>query len=160
MPRWSGALSRDGSRLREGIQASRIHDKDTNRPLEGVPSRYSCGFETIWPAARGRHESARHNGRAPARTTLRPISGTKNGTPAGNPRQLAAPAKIDRLLDELRKQQEEVLQALGRRASWCSRIATCALARPRRSKADLSAIYEVLERNRVAWERRLAALVR
>src|SRR5215813_9225258 len=69
--------------------------------------RFSCGFETHWPAALGRHESARHNGHAPAHATVRPISGKRDTKPAAKARPPAAPAKIDRLLDELRQQQED-----------------------------------------------------
>jgi hypothetical protein len=122
--------------------------------------RFSCGFETNWPAARARHESARHNSRAPASTTLRPISGTKNGTPAGNPRQLAAPAKIDWPLDELRKQQEEVLQALKKTSLLVLADRDLRTREAEQIKADLGAIYEVLERNREARQRRLNALIR
>src|SRR5262245_66009112 len=78
--------------------------------------RFSCGFETNWPAARGRHEAARHNGHGTALMTVPATSGKSNGKPSGRSRQLAAPAKLDRLLDELRKQHDEMLQAL-RKAS-------------------------------------------
>ena len=116
--------------------------------------RFSCGFETNWPAALGRHESARHNGHAPVHP------GGSNGRPPGKSRQLPAAAKVDRLLDELRKQQEEVLQAL-RKASLLVLAERDLRARETEQiKADLSAIYEVLERNRQARQHRLNALIR
>jgi hypothetical protein len=122
--------------------------------------RFSCGFETNWPAARGRHEAARHNGHAPAAASVRSIPSNRNGKPAGKPRQLPAPAKMDRLLDELRRQYDEVLQAL-KKASLLVLAERDLRAREAvQIKTDLSAIYEVLERNRRDREQRLAALIR
>src|SRR5262245_17544677 len=76
--------------------------------------RFACGYETDWPAARGRHEAARHNGNGGAPAATRAASARRererNGTPPKKP--LTTPAKMDRLLDELRKQQEEMIQAL------------------------------------------------
>ena len=122
--------------------------------------RFSCGFETNWPAARGRHEAARHNGHAPAHATARSVSGTGNAKPAGKSRPLAAPAKMDRRLDELRKQQEEVLQALKKTSLLVLAERDLRAREAEQIKTDLSAIYEVLERNRRDRERRLNALIR
>jgi hypothetical protein len=122
--------------------------------------RFSCGFETNWPAARGRHEAARHNGHAPVHATLRAVSGTRNGKPAGKSRQLSAPAKMDRLLDELRRQYDEVLQALKKASLLVLAERDLRAREAEQIKADLSAIYEVLERNRRDRQDRLAALVR
>jgi hypothetical protein len=127
--------------------------------------RFACGFETNWPAARGRHEATRHNGHA-ARPATAPSNGAKtdgaktDGRPAAKPRALPAPAKIDRLLDELRKQQEEVLQALKKTSLLVLADRDLRSREAERIKADLSAIYEVLERNRQARQHRLNALVR
>jgi len=122
--------------------------------------RFSCGFETNWPAARGRHEAARHNGHAPGHATIPVISGKSNGKPARKSRQLPAPAKMDRLLDELRKQQEEVLQALKKATLLVLAERDLRARETEQIKADLSAIYEVLERNRQARQHRLNALIR
>jgi hypothetical protein len=121
--------------------------------------RFACGFETNWPAARGRHEAARHNGHAPAHAAIRAVSGTRNGRPAGKPRQLSAPAKTDRLLDELRKQHDEILQALKKTSLLVLAERDLRARETAQIKSDLSAIYEVLERNRRDREPRLAALI-
>jgi hypothetical protein len=118
--------------------------------------RFSCGFQTNWPAARGRHEAARHNGHV-----ARPATAQSNGTKTvGKPRALSAPAKIDRLLDELRKQQEEVLQALKKTSLLVLADRDLRSREAEQIKADLGAIYEVLERTRQARNHRLNALVR
>jgi len=122
--------------------------------------RFSCGYETNWPAARGRHESARHNGHAPAHRAVRSISGKSDVKPAGRTRRLPAPAKMDRLLDELRKQHEEVLQALKKAGLLVLAERDLRTRETEQIKADLHAIYEVLERNRQARQHRLNALVR
>jgi hypothetical protein len=122
--------------------------------------RYSCGFETTWPAARGRHESARHNGHAAGRATAQSNGAKTDGRPAAKSRALPAPAKIDRLLDELRKQQEEVLQALKKTSLLVLAERDLRAREAEQIKADLGAVYEVLERNRQAREQRLNALVR
>jgi hypothetical protein len=122
--------------------------------------RFSCGFETNWPAARGRHEAARHNGHAPAHATARSISATRHGKPAGKSRPLAAPAKMDRLLDELRQQQEEVLQALKKTSLLVLADRDLRTREAEQIKTDLSTVYEVLERNRRDREQRLNALIR
>jgi hypothetical protein len=121
--------------------------------------RFSCGFETNWPAARGRHEAARHNSHAPAHATVRAVSGTRNGKPAGKPRPLTAPAKIDRLLDELRQQHDEMLQSLKKASLLVLAERDLRAREAEQIKSDLSAIYEVLERNRRDREPRLAALL-
>jgi hypothetical protein len=122
--------------------------------------RFSCGYETNWPAARGRHESARHNGHAPAHLTVRSLS-SKNGVkPTGKSRALPAPTKMDRLLDQLRAQYEGVPQAL-KKASLLVLVERDLRAREAEQiRADLRAIYEVLERNRQAREHRLNVLIR
>jgi hypothetical protein len=122
--------------------------------------RFSCGFETNWPAARGRHEAARHNGHAPAQATVRSISGKGDRRPAAKSRQLPAPAKIDRLLDELRTQHDEILQALKKASLLVLAERDLRSREAVQIKSDLSAIYEVLERNRRDREPRLAVLVR
>jgi len=122
--------------------------------------RFSCGFETSWPAALGRHESARHHDQALAPATVRSISGTSNGKPAGKPRPLTAPAKIDRLLDELRTQQEDVLQAIKKTSLLVLADRDLRARETEQIKADLSAIYAVLDRNRQARQQRLNALIR
>ena len=78
--------SREGRMLAESVTKTPIDRSQT------YVCRFSCGFETNWPAARGRHEAARHNGHAPAHATARSISGKGNGKPAGKSRPLAAPA--------------------------------------------------------------------
>jgi hypothetical protein len=122
--------------------------------------RFACGFETTWPAALGRHESARHHGQAPAPAPVRSISGTSNGKPAGKPRPLAAPAKIDRLLDELRTQQEDVLQAIKKTSLLVLADRDLRARETAQIQADLSAIDAVLDRNRQARQQRLNALIR
>jgi hypothetical protein len=122
--------------------------------------RFSCGFETNWPAARGRHEAARHNGHAPADATARSISGAGNGKPGGKSRQLAAPAKMDRMLGELRRQQEEVLQALKKTSLFVLAERDLRAREAEQIKTDLGTVYEVLERNRRDREQRLNALIR
>jgi hypothetical protein len=120
--------------------------------------RFSCGFETTWPAALGRHESARHNGHAPADPSTPPVVAKTNGTPPRPSRALPIPAKLDRLLNELREQQEEVLQALKKASLLVLAERDLRSRETEQIKADLSAIYEVLERNRHARESRLGAL--
>ena len=122
--------------------------------------RFSCGFETTWPAALGRHESARHHDQAPTPAPVRSISGTSNGKPAKKPRPLTAPAKIDRLLDELRTQQEDVLQAIKKTSLLVLADRDLRARETEQIQADLSAIYAVLERNRQARQQRLNALIR
>jgi len=68
--------------------------------------------------------------------------------------------KFDRLLKEIREQQDELLQALKKAyllvlADRAERAREAAQV-----KADLSAVYEVLERNRKDREQRLSALIR
>jgi hypothetical protein len=67
---------------------------------------------------------------------------------------------MDRLLDELRKQHDELLQAL-RKASLMVHAERDLRAREAAQiKSDLSAIYEVLERNRRDRAPGLSALIR
>src|SRR5262245_14074011 len=91
------------------------HDQDTKTRIDRsktYPCRFACGFETTWPAARGRHEAARHNGHASGAATARATDARTRTLSPKKAKPLGAPAKIERLLDELRKQQEEALQAL------------------------------------------------
>jgi ribosomal protein L10 len=68
---------------------------------------------------------------------------------------------MDRLLDELREQHDEVLQALKKKASLFVLAERDLRAREAAQiRADLSAVYEVLEWNRRDREPRLALLVR
>ena len=122
--------------------------------------RFSCGFKTNWPAARGRHESARHNGHPPAHATAKSISSKTNGKPDGKPRQLTAPTKMDRLLDELRQQHDEMLQAVKKASLLVLAERDLRAREAAQIKADLSAVYEVLQRNRQDREHRLATLIR
>src|SRR5262249_44080263 len=127
--------------------------RERNMPTESVTKtsidrsktyvcRFSCGFETNWPAALGRHESARHNEHAPAHATVRSVSSSRNGKLAGKPRQLLAPAKMDRLLDELRKQHDEVLQALKKASLLVLAERDLRARESEQVKADLNAVYE------------------
>jgi hypothetical protein len=95
--------------------------------------RFSCGFETNWPAALGRHEAARHNGHAPLHASVPVMSSKDNGKRVGKSWPLPAPAKIDRLLNEARQQHEEVLQAL-KKASLLVLAERDLRTRPRRSR--------------------------
>ncbi len=122
--------------------------------------RFECGFHTNWPAALGRHESARHNGHAPRQAVVRVVSAKEDGKPAGKPRQVTAPAKMERLLDELRKQHEEVLQALKKASLLVLAERDLRARESEQIKADLNVVYEVLERNRRDREQRLTHLVR
>ena len=146
--------SREGRMLAESVTKTPIDRSQT------YVCRFSCGFETNWPAARGRHEAARHNGHAPAHATARSISGKGNGKPAGRSRPLAAPARMDRWLDELRRQHEEVLQALKKTSLLVLAERDLRAREAEQIKTDLSAIYEVLERNRRDREQRLNVLIR
>ncbi len=67
---------------------------------------------------------------------------------------------MDRLLDELRMQQGEVLQALKKATLLVLAERDLRARETEQIKADLSAIYEVLERNRQARQHRLNALIR
>ena len=146
--------------LREGRMPTESVTKTPIDRSKTYVCRFSCGFETNWPAARGRHEAARHNGHASAYATARSISGKGNGKPAGKSRPLAAPAKMDRLLDELGKQHDEVLQALKKTSLLVLAERDLRAHEAQQIKTDLSAIYEVLERNRRDREQRLNVLIR
>jgi hypothetical protein len=91
---------------------------------------------------------------------VRAISGKKDGKLPGKPRHLTTPAKLDRLLDELRKQHDEVLQALKKASLLVLAERDLRSREAEQIKADLSAVYEVLERNRRDQQQRLALLVR
>ena len=67
---------------------------------------------------------------------------------------------MDRWLDELRRQHEEVLQALKKTSLLVLAERDLRAREAEQIKTDLSAIYEVLERNRRDREPRVAALVR
>jgi hypothetical protein len=122
--------------------------------------RFSCGFETHWPAARGRHESARHNGHAPADSAARSVPGAGNVKPAERERRLPAPARMERLLDELRKQHDELLQALKKTSLLVLAERDLRSREAEQMRADLNTVYAVLERSRKDREQRLTALVR
>ncbi len=67
---------------------------------------------------------------------------------------------MDRLLDQLRQQHEEVLQALKKGSLLVLAARDLRTRETEQIKADLRAIYEVLERNRQARPQRLTALIR
>jgi len=67
---------------------------------------------------------------------------------------------MDRLLEELRKQHEEMLQALKKASLLVLAERDLRAREAQQIKSDLSAVYEVLERNRRDREQRLTALVR
>ena len=67
---------------------------------------------------------------------------------------------MDRRLDELRRQHEEVLQALKKTSLLVLAERDLRAREAEQIKTDLSAIYEVLERNRRDREQRLNALIR
>ena len=67
---------------------------------------------------------------------------------------------MDRWLDELRRQHEEVLQALKKTSLLVLAERDLRAREAEQIKTDLSAIYEVLERNRRDREQRLNALIR
>jgi hypothetical protein len=67
---------------------------------------------------------------------------------------------MDRLLDELRKQHDELLQALKKTSLLVLAERDLRARETEQIKADLTAIYEVLERNRRDREQKLSALVR
>jgi len=121
--------------------------------------RFACGYETNWPAARGRHESARHNGHPP-RPAAAPAARRTDGQPPAKSRHLPPPAKVDRLLDELRKQHDELLQALKKTSLLVLADRDLRAREAEQVKADLGTIYEVLERNRRERQQRLSALIR
>jgi hypothetical protein len=67
---------------------------------------------------------------------------------------------MDRLIDELRQQHDEMLQALKKAGLLVFAERDLRAREAAQIKADLSAIHEVLERNRRDREPRLALLVR
>jgi hypothetical protein len=125
--------------------------------------RFSCGFETNWPAALGRHEAARHNGHGSLHATPLASPRKDSGNPAGKSRPLPASVKMDRLIDELRKQHEEKLQTLKKASLLVLAERDLRTRETEQIRADLDTLYnvlEVLERNRQARHQRLNALVR
>jgi hypothetical protein len=67
---------------------------------------------------------------------------------------------MDRLLDELRKQHDEMLQSLKKASLLVLAERDLRAREAAQIKADLSAVYEVLQRSRRDREHRLAALIR
>jgi hypothetical protein len=68
--------------------------------------------------------------------------------------------KFDRLLSDIRGQQEELLLAL-KKTYQLARAECDERARESREvRADLTAVYEVLERNKRDREQRISALIR
>jgi len=67
---------------------------------------------------------------------------------------------MDRLLEELRKQHEEILQALKKASLLVVAERDLRARETQQIKSDLSAIYEVLERNRKDREQRISSLIR
>jgi hypothetical protein len=67
---------------------------------------------------------------------------------------------MDRLLDELRQQHDEMLQALKKASLLVLAERDLRAREAAQIKADLSAVYEVLQRNRQDREHRLATLIR
>jgi hypothetical protein len=124
------------------------------------PCRFACGFETTWPAARGRHEAARHNGHSPGSATARSTVTRTRTLPPKKAKPMGAPARIERLLDELRQQQEEALQALKKTSLLVLADRDLRARETEQIKADLNTIYEVLDRHRQERQNRLNALVR
>ena len=122
--------------------------------------RFSCGFETNWPAALGRHEAARHNGHGSLHATPPASPRKDSGRPAGKSRPVPASAKMDRLIDELRKQHEEILQTLKKASLLVLAERDLRTRETEQIRADLDTLYDVLERNRQARHQRLNALVR
>ena len=67
---------------------------------------------------------------------------------------------MDRLLDELRQQQEEMLQALKKASLLVLAERDLRSREVEQIKSDLSAIYEVLERNKLDRVNRIGELIR
>jgi hypothetical protein len=67
---------------------------------------------------------------------------------------------MDRLLDELRTQHHEVLQALKRASLLVLTERDLRAPEVEQIRSDLSAIYMALERNRQDRQQRLSALLR
>jgi hypothetical protein len=122
--------------------------------------RFGCGYETNWPAARGRHESARHGDHPAAPAAVRAIRAKRDPSAPGKPRPLSAPARLERLLEEVRKQHGEMLDALKKASLLVLAERDLRARESGQIRADLNAIYEVLERNRQAREQRIGHLVR
>jgi hypothetical protein len=121
--------------------------------------RAGCSFETTWPAALGRHESARHG--SPSAKIAERKSGNAARTPLHKRPTPAVPMdKFDRLLNEVRKQQDELLQALKKAYLLVLADRDERVRETGQIKMDLNAIYDVLERNRQTREQRISALIR
>ena len=86
-----------------------------------------------------------------------------NGRPKRLPEKATRPVPMDkfaRLLDEVGKQQDELLEALKKAYLLVVADRDMRARETERIRTDLSAIYDVLERNRQAREQRIGALVR
>jgi hypothetical protein len=125
--------------------------------------RLGCGFETNWPAALGRHESARH-GSHPPKIEVIEGKNERNATRKRLQAEAKPPAvpmdRFDRLLSEVRRQQDELLQALKKAYLLALADRDVRTREAERIRTDLNTIYEVLERNRQAREQRISALIR
>src|SRR5262249_22846439 len=122
--------------------------------------RAGCGFETTWPAALGRHESARH-GSPSAKIAVIRREKSGNGPRAQKRMAPGVPMdKFDRVLGEIRNQQEELLLALKKAYLLVLADRDERAREAGQIKTDLNAIYEVLERNRLDREQRIGALIR
>ena len=73
---------------------------------------------------------------------------------------MPASAKMDRLIEELRKQHEEILQTLKKASLLVLAERDLRTRETEQIRADLDTLYDVLERNRQARHQRLNALVR
>jgi hypothetical protein len=86
-----------------------------------------------------------------------------NGRPKRQ-REKTTPAvpvdKFGRLLDEVRKQHDELLQALRKAYLLALADRDMRARETEQIKSDLNAISDVLERNRQAREHRIGALIR
>jgi hypothetical protein len=67
---------------------------------------------------------------------------------------------MERLLDELRKQHDELLQALKKASLLVLAERDLRSREAEQMRADLNTVYAVLERSRKDREQRLTALVR
>jgi hypothetical protein len=73
---------------------------------------------------------------------------------------LVAMNRFDGLLGEMRKQQDELFQALSKAHLLVRADRDMDTRETEQIKSDLNVIYEVLERNRQAREQRVSALIR
>jgi hypothetical protein len=122
--------------------------------------RAGCDFETTWLAALGASQT-----RAP-RVAVK--EGCRHSRQEGGERSSGRQAqdarvpigKFGRLLSEIREQQDELLQALKKAYLLVLADRDERTREAGRVKADLNAIYEVLERNRKDREQRISVLIR